>query len=311
MNTFVTQRRGWYVAGLTLLLALLWTGTVWAQTGSGSTYIARGADTYHAIASRHGITIQQLADLNPGISVYSRPFYGQSLRVPTAALIGPVPRYCPKLHIVNPNETLQWLGGAYGVPVSELASLNNMYVHTPLYPGYVLCLPAYAELRAQPAVGVLASVLAPAPALPAVSVRLGVPSLPSAVPAPASVPAGPWTGYYFNYLHSASHALQRQDAHINFHWGTRSPGPNVGADHFSVVWLGRHTFSGQNYRFVALADDGVRVWVGNTLVIDGWTDQSVTLYYKDYAPSRGTHDVRVEYFDSGITAQISVNWAPN
>ena len=82
-------------------------------------------------------------------------------------------------------------------------------------------------------------------------------------------------------------------------------------DLFSVAWTNTFHFNGRNYRFVALSDDGVRVWVGNTLVIDGWVPQAATLYFKDYAPPAGTHLVRVEYYDSGAAAQIMVDWAPN
>ena len=36
--------------------------------------------------------------------------------------------------------------------------------------------------------------------------------------------------------------------------------------------MGRFDFSGGNYLFRARADDGVRVYLNDTLVINGWTD---------------------------------------
>lgn len=290
--------RVWGVAIVVAVLGLLGAGAASAQT-LASTYTVEAGDTYISIARRHGISLDLLQDLNPSISVYRYPRWGDRLRVPIAALIGPAPASCPQLHVVNPNETLQWIGGAYRVAVSELAWLNNLSPNAPVYPGYALCLPAHARLGGAPA-----SLAAPVPN-PSRS-----PAVPAVAPAAARALVGPWTGYYYNYLQSPQPAITRQDANINFAWGDASPGAGIGSDHFSAVWLGRHAFSGQTYRFVALADDGVRVWIGEALVIDGWQDQSATLFYKDYAPPRGTHQVRVEYYDSGRTAHVSVNWAP-
>ena len=76
-----------------------------------------------------------------------------------------------------------------------------------------------------------------------------------------------------------------------------------------MQWTGSFFFTGSEYRFVALADDGIRVWVDDDLIINGWKDQSRTLYYKDYAPRYGHHTVRVEYYDARLNAIAVVNWA--
>ena len=292
------RARLWGVAVVVAVLVVLGSSLASAQTPD-STYRVRAGDTYVSIAQRHGISLDLLQDLNPTVSVYRSPRWGDRLRVPIAAVIGRTPSSCPQLHVVNPNETLQWIGAAYRVAVPELAWLNNLPSNAPVYPGYALCLPAHARLSGAPA----------ASAVPVPRTRTG-PAVPSVAAGAARAWVGPWTGYYYNYLQSPQPAVTRQDPNINFAWGDASPGAGLGHDHFSAVWLGRHAFSGQTYRFVALADDGVRVWIGNALVIDGWRDQSATLFYKDYAPPRGTHQVRVEYYDSGRTAHVSVNWAP-
>lgn len=93
-------------------------------------------------------------------------------------------------------------------------------------------------------------------------------------------------------------------------WGQGSPAPGIANDGFSVRWTGRFFFTGAKYTFAALADDGVRIWVDNVLVLDGWKDQSQTLYYAEYTPRYGNHDVRVEYYDARLDATIIVNWAP-
>ena len=296
----------WVLALALLLLLTVGGSTVLAQAPVGSGYYVRSGDTYYSIAIRHGITVQQLASINPGMPVQGYPPVGSTLNVPIPGLIGPVPTQCHQMHTVNPNETLAWIGGAYGVNPSTLALLNNLPAGTAVNPGNILCLPAYAALNyAYPGVG-------PAPA----PVPAPAPAVPTYVPAPQPVPAvhapaGPWNASYYHYQPPARLIINRTDATINFNWGHGSPGRGVRSDMFSVAWTNTFQFNGRNYRFVALSDDGVRVWVGNTLVIDGWVPQAATLYFKDYAPPAGTHLVRVEYYDSGAAAQIMVDWAPN
>ena len=300
----VRRRLGVAVAFLVLTLAL--SHPALAQSVSGSSYVVQTGDSYQSIAARHGISLDQLQTLNPGLALHVPAAEGQVIYVPIAGLVAGahVPttntttNTCPQRHNVNPNETLAWIGGAYGVPVQELASLNRLQTNSPIQPGQVLCLPAYARLSHSPS----AVTVNPAPSSSATS-----------IPAPTSghAPVGPWDAAFFNTAGTPRQVLARRDPRISFNWGTQIPAAGVAPDHFSAVWTGLFQFSGGNYRFVAIADDGVRVWVGNTLIIDGWKDQSATLYFRDYAPPAGTHAVRVEYYDSGVDARITVDWAQN
>ena len=296
----------WVLALALLLLLTVGGSTVLAQAPVGSGYYVRQGDTFYNIAARHGITVQQLANINPGMPTYGYAQVGTTLNVPIPGLIGPVPSQCPQMHTVNPNETLDWIGGAYGVNPTALAHLNNLPAGAAVNPGNILCLPSYARLNySWQGVG-------PAPAPVPAPVTPVSTYLPAPQPVPAThVPAGPWNASYYHYQPPASLVLNRTDTAINFNWGHASPGGTVRPDMFSVSWTNTFHFNGLNYRFVALSDDGVRVWVGNTLIIDGWVPQAATLYFKDYAPPAGTHLVRVEYYDSGATAQIMVDWAPN
>jgi hypothetical protein len=67
------------------------------------------------------------------------------------------------------------------------------------------------------------------------------------------------------------------------------------------------------YTITALADDGVRVWVDNTLMIDEWHDQTPTPHAAMTYLSAGAHDWRVEYYNHGgiavLVAQIAAGAA--
>lgn len=123
------------------------------------------------------------------------------------------------------------------------------------------------------------------------------------------IPQGAFRGTYFSDRNLTTQAFQRQDAAINFNWGTGGPGTGVGADNFSVRWEGDWSFStAGTYRFSTTSDDGSRIYVDNTLVVNHWSDHGATTLTGDIQLTAGTHRVRVEYYEAGGGASASVSW---
>ncbi|HEY8370115.1 MAG TPA: PA14 domain-containing protein, partial [Thermodesulfobacteriota bacterium] len=89
---------------------------------------------------------------------------------------------------------------------------------------------------------------------------------------------------------------QRTVNAIAFDYGTTLPA-GWPARPFSVRWEGDFTFEAGTYRFTARTDDGMRVWVGDSLVIDQWRQQAPKTYTRDVTVTAGTHRVKVEYND--------------
>ena len=58
------------------------------------------------------------------------------------------------------------------------------------------------------------------------------------------------------------------------------------------------------FTVTATADDGVRVWVDNNLLIDEWHDQSPTPHTAMVYLNAGAHDWRVEYYNHGGIATV-------
>ena len=78
-----------------------------------------------------------------------------------------------------------------------------------------------------------------------------------------------WRGEYFNNVTlSGAPALVRDDARVDFNWGSASPAPGINADRFSARWTHSIRPKPGQHRFTATSDDGIRVWVDNTLIID-------------------------------------------
>lgn len=104
----------------------------------------------------------------------------------------------------------------------------------------------------------------------------------------------------------------RTDSTVDFDWGTGLPGPGgIGADDFSVRWTGliRVPTTG-NYVFQTVSDDGVRLYLNGNLVVDNWTDHSVTNNTTStIALTAGTLlPVRLEYYERGGFAVMKLQW---
>ena len=57
------------------------------------------------------------------------------------------------------------------------------------------------------------------------------------------------------------------------------------------------------------ADDGVRLWIGDSLLVDQW-DGPAGQYSADVELVAGTHVLTLEYNDIAGAAAVRLNWAP-
>ncbi|MBV8881017.1 MAG: protein kinase [Planctomycetaceae bacterium] len=120
-----------------------------------------------------------------------------------------------------------------------------------------------------------------------------------------------WKAEYFDGTDLGRRRLTRRDPEINFDWGPESPDLAVGADHFSVRWTGRlDPLYTEPTTFYVLADDGVRLWVDGTLVVDSWIDQIPTEFSATIplVAGRGV-DIRMEFYEQGSSAQAKLWWS--
>jgi DNA-binding beta-propeller fold protein YncE len=129
------------------------------------------------------------------------------------------------------------------------------------------------------------------------------------LPQPTVVTVTGLTGSYFNNATlSGTAALTRIEA-VDFDWGNGSPGPGVNADNFSVRWSGSMVMpTAGSYRFQTVSDDGVRLWINGTRLVNNWTDHGATTdTTSSVSFSAGQRvSVRMEYYDrtGGTTARL-------
>ncbi len=119
------------------------------------------------------------------------------------------------------------------------------------------------------------------------------------------------TATYWDNRDFTGTSIARTDRTVNFDWGNGAPVAGIGADTFSVRWSGevQAQFS-QNYTFHVRADDGVRLWVDDQLLVDKWIDQGPTEWSGSIALTAGArYPIRLEYYENGGGAVAELRWS--
>jgi len=117
--------------------------------------------------------------------------------------------------------------------------------------------------------------------------------------------------YYTNSTTLAGTPATRIDSTVNFDWGTNAAIAGVSADNFSARWSGQvQTQYSETYTFYATGDDGVRLWVNNTLLIDKWMDQNATEYSATISlTANQKYAIKMEYYDRTGGAVAKLAWS--
>jgi outer membrane protein OmpA-like peptidoglycan-associated protein len=102
---------------------------------------------------------------------------------------------------------------------------------------------------------------------------------------------------YYNGSNFEQKAFTRVDKIIDFYLSNRSPDPRLHPHRFSIRWTGKlYAPQTGRYTFIFAVDDGVRLWVNNTLIIDRWGLHPPTRFYgKVSLTAKQVYDLRIEY----------------
>ena len=117
-------------------------------------------------------------------------------------------------------------------------------------------------------------------------------------------------GEYFNNSNLTNRVFVRTDNVIDFDWATGSPRSDVGVNTFSARWTGEvEARYSENYTFQTLSDDGIRLWVNDTLIIDQWNDHAATIHTGQIFLEAGIrNDIRLEYYENAGDAVAQLSW---
>jgi len=116
--------------------------------------------------------------------------------------------------------------------------------------------------------------------------------------------------FYYDTIDFTGAPIERVDPQVDFNWGRGAPMDSMGADTFSVRWEGyvRPPESG-TYRFHTVSDDGVRLIIGSTTVIENWTNHPPTQNTGTIELQGGDpYPLTLEYYERGGGAVIQLAW---
>ena len=109
-----------------------------------------------------------------------------------------------------------------------------------------------------------------------------------------------WRGEYFTGITLAGTPVTcRDDAAVAFNWSTGAPIDGLPTDQFSVRWTRTQTFAAGSYTFTLGTDDGGRLFIDGTLVLNRWVYQSYPAVPPEvtWPLTAGPHTLVVEYFE--------------
>ena len=125
--------------------------------------------------------------------------------------------------------------------------------------------------------------------------------------------AGLKAEYFDNNEWRGEPALVREDAQVNFDWGSLSPAPQVPADNFSVRWTGQLVApeSGK-YQLGFAGNGGVRLFLDGQVIVEDLNNRWTRTITKEVELAAGrSYDVRLEYQEkANLYAAAKLVWSP-
>ncbi len=118
-------------------------------------------------------------------------------------------------------------------------------------------------------------------------------------------------GLLGTYTDQVGNRAQRLNATLNFIWARQDPAPGISNQYFTAIWEGfvepRFT---EPYAFSILHDDGVRLWIGDQLIIDDQDKPSVREAKAVLSLNAGVrYPIRLQYSQGHGTAVLKLRWS--
>ena len=114
--------------------------------------------------------------------------------------------------------------------------------------------------------------------------------------------------FWPNKTFSDSPVLVRNDKKVDFDWDTKAPAVGVPEDYFAVRWTRTINLSAGLYRFSLRANDGVRLYVNGTRLIDEWHSSNGSATYTTELVLSGSTALRLDYYDNTAKALVRLSW---
>jgi hypothetical protein len=118
-----------------------------------------------------------------------------------------------------------------------------------------------------------------------------------------------WKAEYFGTeTPNTTPTFVRDDPAIDFDWGDNAPFVGMPREHWSARWTRMLNFASGYYRFTTVTDDGVRLWVDDSQLIDQWAPNDSKPFFGDIYLAAGPHTVKMEYYNLTGQALAHLKW---
>ncbi len=119
-----------------------------------TTYFVRSGDTLSSIAAAHGISLNELLQLNPEITDPNNIYVGFAIQIPTPeeeAEEGSSVAQCLTPYLIKEGDTWLTIAAEYSVNADILALVNGMVVTDDFEAGTKICIPVAPPVQTGPA----------------------------------------------------------------------------------------------------------------------------------------------------------------
>lgn len=155
------------------------------------------------------------------------------------------------------------------------------------------------------------------------SFRVKTPAAPEKVPAGGIILIADWKIDWFavpedslenpaawQAIREKPPIVSQNAASIDFDAGNGAPRAGVPADHFGMTAVCTIELEAGEFEFRTVADDGVRVWIDDVLVIDDWHRHPSTETTARTKITRGRHTLVVHYVETVGNSQLEFSIMP-
>jgi beta-glucosidase len=135
-----------------------------------------------------------------------------------------------------------------------------------------------------------------------------IPINPAFLSSPDKKQKGLLGEYFVNKNLLGSPVVTRLDREVNFDFGSKSPSPLIADNSYSARWTGWITVdSSAAYYITCRSDDGARMYLDDSLVIDDWTNHGAKINHCTTALTAGrSYKIRLEYYEDGGAAIVQL-----
>ena len=118
-------------------------------------------------------------------------------------------------------------------------------------------------------------------------------------------------GTYYNGLNFSGPGVKHLDPQIAFSWGGAAPLPGISPAGYSVHWEGQiQAIHDETYTFYARSNQGVRLSIGQSQIINNWTDHGLTEDFGQIALQAGQkYPIVLEFYQHDQQAAIELDWS--